>query len=434
MFILTSNTRESLANLLPFFIILISVIISLFLHIPISSLMKDFQYNIIVILVVMELFTNLITRTRIMKYIAIKLAKFSRGNSRNILLSFTLLMFCVSPLMNNITAVLVIIPVILTLLKAIKSTIDSRFVYIFFACLLAVCNTGGAASPIGDFPAIIIMTSGITTFGDYLVRAMPLFLLTSVILVLFWLLKIPKGKDNESEVAYYATAMKGISYDRSTLIMLSIIFLGMFIAWSFIPQSIIPPELIAVLGYVVAIAICKTKEKMKSLNKEIESIEETTKFSINGILTIASFLFLASVVSATGWLSQIAGFLEGNISDPLVLLMLIMLITSLMSGLFSAGPAAAAMMPVIVNLCNGTFSSQSHWVAIAYAASICAGSSLFLWSATAGFVVSNKIDESSLGYRYGITQYFKFGILNYLIQISIALISIYLIFKYFIQV
>ena len=111
-----------------------------------------------------------------------------------------------------------------------------------------------------------------------------------------------------------------------------------------------------------------------------------------------------------------------------------MIITSLVSGLFGAGPAASAMMPVIINLCSTTFISQSDWVAIAYAASICAGSSLFMWSATAGFILSKEINIASLkdndstkSLTWNIVDYFKYGIQNYFIQILLAIIAIYVI-------
>ncbi len=109
-----------------------------------------------------------------------------------------------------------------------------------------------------------------------------------------------------------------------------------------------------------------------------------------------------------------------------------MLITSLISGLVSAGPAAAAMMPIIINLCNTSLSGQSEWVAIAYAASICAGSSLFLWSATAGFILSGKIDSAELEsngskYSWEIKQYFRYGLLNYTVQMIIAVVWIMLV-------
>lgn len=68
----------------------------------------------------------------------------------------------------------------------------------------------------------------------------------------------------------------------------------------------------------------------------------------------------------------------------------------IVSGIFSAGPAAAAMMPVIVNICHGPLAAQSDWIAVAYAAAICAGSSLFMWSATAGFILSGKVNGAGI--------------------------------------
>ena len=109
--------------------------------------------------------------------------------------------------------------------------------------------------------------------------------------------------------------------------------------------------------------------------------------------------------------------------------MAIMIITSLVAGIFSAGPAAAAMMPIIIQLCNGLLSAQADWIAVAYAASICAGSSLFMWSATAGFILSGKVNEANIteeggdNINWGAGQYMKYGFVNYVIQISIALLA-----------
>lgn len=130
---------------------------------------------------------------------------------------------------------------------------------------------------------------------------------------------------------------------------------------------------------------------------------------------------------------MLAEFLQTNISDPKLLVMLIMIITSVVAGIFSAGPAAAAMMPVIIELCNGPLNAQSNWIAVAYAAAICAGSSLFMWSATAGFILSNKVnsanieEESGEKITWGVAQYMKYGFINYLIQLSIALITIFIV-------
>jgi len=409
--------KKPVSFLLITIIFLAGAVLALCSSIKIQTVMIGYQYNVLVILIIMELFTNLIVETKIMQYLATRLALRSHGNKRTILILFSLLMFAISPFINNITSVMVILPVIFVLLKAID--LDRHYICIFFANLLAISNTGGASSPIGDFPAIIIMTSGITTFLDYLIRAMPVFIMTTIVLVVFWSFHIKKGIDAQSQelaVKLLHARYKHITVDKHTLIPLCIIFVAMFFTWSFVPQNVIPPEIVAVLGYVLAAAVCVMQ------GKKIKII-----IDFKGVLTIAGFLFMASIISSTGWLELLGNILQTNIHNPRTLLLVIMFITSLVSGLFSAGPAAAAMMPIIINLCNTTLAEQSHWVAIAYAGAICAGSSLFMWSATAGFILSNKIEEAKLGYQWGISSYLKFGITNYIIQILITMGTIAII-------
>ncbi len=160
----------------------------------------------------------------------------------------------------------------------------------------------------------------------------------------------------------------------------------------------------------------------------VKGIKIHQSMDLKSVLTIASFPFFAEVISQTGILNAMALFLQSNISNPKLLVMAIMVITSLVAGIFSAGPAAAAMMPIIVNLCNGPLGTQADWIAVAYAASICAGSSLFMWSASAGFIISNKVNqaniEDQLGRKtkWGVAQYLKYGLVNYAVQLIIALL------------
>lgn len=392
-------------------------VVALFFHVPVKNVMSNYSYDVLVILIVMELFSNLVAKTGIMQLLAIKIAEFSKGQKRLCLMLFGGVMFLISSCLNNITAVLVILPIVFVLLKTLE--VDRKYVCAFFATILALSNTGGAASPIGDFPAIVIMSSGITSFLSYLTHAFPLLAFTSIVLIIVWGVSVKKEKD-DGALRYLAISTLKSQYKNSTirfdlLKWLVAIFVGMLVAWSFVPQDIIPPEIIAVLGYVVAMVICSIK------NMKVEQIMD-----LKSVLTIASFLFFAQVISQTGVLNLIATYLQDNISNPKLLVMAIMLITSIIAGIFSAGPAAAAMMPIIVEICKGPLGTQADWIAVAYAAAICAGSSLFMWSATAGFILSGKvntagIEEEGKKVSWGVSQYLKYGFVNYAIQISIAL-------------
>ena len=386
--------------------------------IPVKRVMGSYSYDVLVILIVMELFTNLIAETGIMQLLAIRIAGVSKGRRRACLVMFGGMMFLISSCLNNITAVMMILPVVFVLLKTLEA--DRGYVSVFFAAILALSNTGGAASPVGDFPAIVIMTSGITSFVSYLTHAFPLFALTSAVLVAVWGMRVKKEEDDggvrELAVSCLESQYRNIEIRYDVLKRLAVVFAGMFAAWSFVPQETLPPEVIAILGYVTAMAVCSVRK-----------VRVVQLMDLKSVLTIASFLYFAQVVSQTGILNSAAAYLQGNIRDPKLLVMAIMAITSLVAGVFSAGPAAAAMMPVIVEICSGPLSAQSDWIAVAYAAAICAGSSLFMWSATAGFILSGKVNaaglegEDGMKAEWGVGQYLKYGLVNYVIQITIAL-------------
>ena len=388
--------------------------------------MNSYQYGVLIILIVMELFTNLISSTGIIEKISLKLSVISGGKRKKCFILFGLLTFFISAFLNNITAVLIILPIIFVLLKAIG--LDQKYVNIFFATILALSNTGGASSPIGDFPAIVIMNSKITSFSAYLFRAFPFFLIISIVLLFIRNIFIQDKKDNESKrklsIDLLQSKYRNISVNKKVLTGLIIIFILMFICWSIVPQNVIPPEVIALLGCIIGILFTNAL-----------GIKTNLIIDFKPVLTIASFLFLANIISYTGILTNIAVFLQNNINNPKVLLIIIMLFTSIISGLFGAGPAASAMMPVIIYLCNTTFNAYSDWIAIAYASSICAGSSMFLWSATAGFILSKKvndekfIDNNGKVLSWNIIDYLKYGIQNYFIQILLSIIMIVLIIK-----
>ncbi len=393
-------------------------------HIPIQNIMENYSFNVLIILISMELFTNLITETGIMQVLSVRLAALSKGRKRLSLVFFGILMFLISSFLNNITAVMMVLPVMFVLLKTID--VDERYVSTFFAVILALSNTGGAASPVGDFPAIVIMTSGITSFLGYLTHAFPLFAVTSCVLIAYWGIRIQKERDDGNmrmlAIRCLRSQYKNIRVRSDVLRPLTVILVCMFLAWSFVPQETIPPEVIAVLGYVLSAAVCSLK-----------GIKVRQSIDFKSVLTIAAFLFFAEVVSQTGILTLMAEYLQGNIADTKILILVIMVITSLIAGVFSAGPAAAAMMPVITEICSGLPASQCDWIAVAYAAAICSGSSLFMWSATAGFILSDKVNHAKIknergeNARWGISQYLKYGLQNYAIQLGIAVICIWLI-------
>lgn len=402
----------------------------------ITGVVDGFSFNVLVILVTMELFTGMLAQTGVMEALAIRLAVISRGRRATLAALLCALMFLISSLLNNITAILVILPCVFVLLRALEP--DRRYLTTLFAAILAVSNLGGASTGVGDLPAVLIVQSGVTTFAEYTSAAFPFFAACAAVLVGFWLLALRvwrrgsdrrQGQDADREasagfaIAILQSQYAHIGVDRKTLAPLAVILVAMVVAWMTVPSSVMPSDMIAVLGCasaLAAFAACGGKPKQV--------------MDMGNVLTIASFLFIAACISATGALDAVAGALRAVFPDDGAYLVAVLVLASLLAGLVGAGPAAACCLPIVCDLATTAFAANHTAVMVAYGAAICAGSSLFLWSATAGFILSGKIetggvrDDLSQPLRFGIGDYLGYGLVNYVIQFALALLLIALTF------
>ncbi len=401
--------------------------------ISLPRIVNHFQWNVLIIATAMTVFTTLIAGTGFMNQLAVRLAQWSQGMPLKVMGLYALVLFVLSSFLNNLTATLVVLPSLFVLLRSIR--LNQKFIAGIFSLLLAIGNCAGASTPIGDFPAIVIMGSGITSFKNYLTLAMPLFLTTAVVLIVIHLSLaahiLPKQDRKELLQRTLGTTFLAAQYrhqqvNTKNLIILAAIFVAMFLAWAIVPVSLVPPEVIALTGVCIA-ASCTLRNGGQT---------EITQFDLKPFLLIGSFLLMAGIINDTGLLTAIANILVENINDPNQLLFIVMLMTAILTGLISAGPSAAAMMPVIQSLAQGPFASEADWLAIAFAASVCAGSSLFYWSATAGFMLADQVSKAGLKdvqipLTWGLGAYLKYGVMHFIIQISIGIAWVFLGMKYF---
>jgi len=137
----------------------------------------------------------------------------------------------------------------------------------------------------------------------------------------------------------------------SNLAMIAVVFVGMFLGWSFLAPDQYPPEFIAMfgLGLGVLLVLCNGSRLSLTCN-------------MAAMIRVAAFLFIAALAKGNGILEIIAEALQRRIDEPLMLLCSIMVLTALLSGVFSAGPTATAMIPVFQQLAEGPLQTQQQWL------------------------------------------------------------------------
>lgn len=377
-----------------------------------ADLLADVPWDVLVILAALGLLTQVFVASRLFGVLAAAAARRSAADPRRILLLFGVVMFVVSGLANNVTALLLVLPVLLTLLKLLS--VDQRYLSWTLGVLLVSCNLGGAASPIGDFPAILLLGRGSMTFDAYLSSALPptIVALCALLALTAVVVRPERGLDDDPvgrrvSVAVMDALHRSVRLDRSLFAWPAAALGVMLVAWVVAPRSSgLTPELIAWLGVGAAlVAAPALGERLIRSRIDVEA----------ALFLLALFVMVAAV-RRTGVFEDVAAALAGLPVPPIVQLVVFLLMAGLLTGVFSAGPSMAALLDVAESLATRL---PPHAVYVGLALSVCAGSSLFLTAATSGPMAQALTERAGLRdgegapLRFGFFEFLPVGVVSF---------------------
>jgi Na+/H+ antiporter NhaD/arsenite permease-like protein len=314
-----------------------------------------------------------------------------------------------------LAAVFAAAPIFLLIIRQLGA--GPRATALILAVVLINTNLGGMATPIGDFPAIILMASGVISFKSYLFLAFPLALFTALVVTAIAAIVIPSmwAESDDDIRAIGRFAVEGLSQrmqfarpDWWIIGLLSLDFLAMIFTWAIANPAAWPFHYTAIAGTVIACIIVGGKSTSDVL----------ATYDLKTTIFMAITLAIAAIASATGVLHALAGFLSAHIANPVLLLFVVMFCTTVAAAIFQAGPAAAAMLPIVAVLAEGGLKAYGDWVYVAFAGAICAGSSMFVWSATSGPALVGEAEKADIA--WGIMKYLPYGLAAALLQFLIV--------------
>ena len=125
------------------------------------------DYNVIFLLIGMMIIVNILSKTGLFQFLAIKSAKLAKGKPFLILI-FTCITALLSAILDNVTTVLLLVPV--TLFIADELELDP---FPFLISEVMASNIGGTATLIGDPPNIMIASKVKLTFMDFIYHTAP---------------------------------------------------------------------------------------------------------------------------------------------------------------------------------------------------------------------------------------------------------------------
>lgn len=384
-------------------VLLICASIALLFGVQTSTLpefLGNLPWDTVLILFALTIYGEFIFGSNIFDWLLKQISILCKGKPYLIIIVFNIIVFLVSSVLNNYQALLLMLPPLISLLK-LMNNLSKRYLTILFSSVLIISNLAGASTPIGDFPALYLLSQGVISFGSYFANATPFAVLAGIIViitaVIFYRVQ-PVKSSEESEnlsVAYTTALYRRVSINWKMLIPSIAIFIIMFVCWLLGYN----PTIVALIGLSI-LAIIVTLGKYAE--NKITGVDSSVF-----IYFICLFIIIASI-QQTGVLNIIANYLQ-LIESPKTLIILFSLTTMFITGLVSAGPSTVAFFPVAMAI-QDTF--PENMVITCFCLSICAGSSLFLTAATAGPLLTRMTEKHTLVVD---NANFVFSFKNYLI-------------------
>ncbi|RCW43029.1 ArsB/NhaD family transporter [Paenibacillus prosopidis] len=381
-----------------------------------ETALHHIDFNTLGLLVGMMIIVGITAETGLFKYIAIVAAKRAKGEPTRILISLALITAVGSAFLDNVTTVLLMVPVTFSITRQLRVNPIP-----FLITQIIASNVGGTATLIGDPPNIMIGSAvKELSFMDFIINLAPLAVLVMAIYVPIFIFLFRKGIQTTDDLKRGIMEMdeSQLITDR-TLLRKCLIVLGLTILGFFTHQLLhLESATVALAGAFLLLLL--TGEHM--MEEAFSKVEWTTIFFFVGLFVLVSGLI------ETGVIAQLAAqAIELTGGEPVATSMLILWLSAIASAFLDNIPFVATMIPMIQEMGNmGVSNLEPLWWSLALGA--CLGGNGTLIGASANLIVAGMAGKE--GYPIKFVQFLKYGFP--LMLLSIVLSSIYVYLRYLI--
>jgi len=296
------------------------------------------DWSVIFLLISMMVIINLMRPSGIFEYIAIKSAKWGKGEPFRIMAIFAVVTAVLSALLDNVTTVILIAPVTILIADALE--VDP--IPYLISCALA-SNIGGTATLIGDPPNIMIASKAQLNFMDFIYHLTPIVLVMMVFYILTIKLIWGRKLKTKDELKKRLMAMDEHEAIKDPVMLKKSLFVLVLVLIGFVLHGMLhlQPATIALFGAGLLLLLSKTHEPHRILAE----IEWPTIFFFMGLFIIVGGVVKVGLIK---WLSiQMLNVTQG---DMFATSMVVMWFSAFASAIVDNIPYVATMNPLIVDM------------------------------------------------------------------------------------
>ncbi|MDQ0903501.1 Na+/H+ antiporter NhaD/arsenite permease-like protein [Paenibacillus sp. V4I7] len=381
-----------------------------------ESAMHHIDFNTLGLLIGMMIIVSITAETGLFKYIALIAAKKAKGDPVRILVSLVLITAIGSAFLDNVTTVLLMVPVTFSITRQLRVNPIP-----FLITQIIASNIGGTATLIGDPPNIMIGSAvKELTFMAFINNLAPVVVVIMAVTIPIFVFLFRKQIQTTPELKQSIMRIdeKEVITDHK-LLTKSLSILGLTIVGFFLHQLFhLESATVALAGAFLLLLLTGEHAMEEAFTK----VEWTTIFFFVGLFVLVSGLVETGIISKLA--AQAIELTGGN---PVATSMLILWLSAIASAFLDNIPFVATMIPMIQEMGNmGVENLEPLWWSLALGA--CLGGNGTLIGASANLIVAGMSGKE--GHPIKFVTFMKYGFP--LMLLSVVLANIYIYFRYLI--
>ncbi len=320
----------------------------------------------IVLIFGMMLIIQICMESGLFEFLGFRIIQLTKGNPRYLLLSFSLLGFLFSSIIDDISTIIVLIPLTITVCKILR--IDA-VPYVIMEII--VIKLGATVFLISSVPSILVAAHANFSFIEYFSYVgIFVFIAFGLTLIIFYLIfknKLKPPEDTKSIEMLLDFKVMTFIPDKRLMYKATIVLISVILGFVLIPQDLLTTDIIAITGASILIMI-----------NRVDTRELFAKIDFKLILYLIGMFILIGGLQYSGIIVILGDSLATiTVNDSFTSFLMVLWLSAVLSGFIDNIPVTQIMLPTSDVISRGFSKSEKNYIYSGISYGVNWGDSLF---------------------------------------------------------
>src|SRR5947199_2196801 len=389
-----------------------------------NGAVKGIDWNTIGLLTGMMILVSVSRHSGMFQYLAVWSAQRANASPAGILLLLQLTTAVLSAFLDNVTTVLLIVPVTLAICKELEVP-----VYPYLFAEVFASNIGGTATRIADPPNILIGTQAGLSFNEFVIHLTPVIVVVmiaqAIMIHLLWGKDLKATPEREARVMAMnaAESIKDWLLLKQSLVVITLVMVAFVLA----RPLHLEPATIAMFGAAVLMLLDNwahvSEKAAKNIHQTFGDVEWITIFFFIGLFIVVHGVDVGGLLHLLA--NELVAATHGSMANAGYA---ILWASAVLSAIVDNIPFVATMIPLIKSMApayGGLDKIEPLWWCLSLGA--CLGGNGTLIGASANLTVAGIAERNGIPFRFMTYTMYAMPMMI----VSVAICHVYVWWRYF---